>query len=134
MYDSLKLKCLSSAGNDGAGGGNFSNEAADGSRVQVTPYQGTTAGSQFNSSRGQDKTSNTLNRNGGNVEPSFTFKGRNYTVASYGAGAGQGGASSNKNGSNGTVPGGGGQSADDGGLTGYEGGDGAHGAFILYWY
>lgn len=133
-YTGLQLNVVTAAGTDGAGGGNFNTQAADGSGTRVTPITATGYGAFYNAAGGLDKTSTTGNRNGGSVLPSFTFNGRTYTVASYGAGAGQGGASSNKNGSVGAVPGGGGQSADNGGLTGYNGGNGAPGAAILYWY
>jgi hypothetical protein len=132
---SLRLIVLSQGGFDGAGGGNFNTEAADGCKVGVfdgrfndPPFANWLAG-------GVEGQSNTGNRNGGNVAATYTFNGRTYTAASYGPGAGQGGASSNKNGSAGSAPGGGGQSADNGGLTGFSGGRGASaGAFILYWY
>ena len=132
-YTSISIAVMANAGNDGAGGGNFSTEAADGSYTQVTPLPGG-AWWNGNNSQGLDKTSNTGNRNGGNVAAEFVFNGRTYTMASYGTNAGRGGATSNKNGGDGTRPGGGGQSADNGGLTGYNGGKGAHGAAILYWY
>jgi hypothetical protein len=131
---SIRLIVLSVPGFDGAGGGNFNTEAADGYAVGV--FDGTKNDAPYGRWHpgGVDGQSLSGNRNGGNVAASFTFNGRTYTLASYGAGAGQGGASSNKNGSNGTTPGGGGQSATDGGLTGYNGGRGAGGAFQLYWY
>jgi hypothetical protein len=131
---SLRLIVLSQAGYDGAGGGNFNTEAADGYKVGVfdgrfndPPFANWLAG-------GVEGQSLSGNRNGGNVAPTYTYNGRNYTLASYGAGAGQGGASSNKNGSAGIIPGGGGQSASDGSITGFSGGRGAGGAFICYWY
>lgn len=135
-YTGLYIAVMANAGSDGAGGGNFNTEAADGSYLQVTPLlaEGTGPWWNNNNSHGLDKTSNTGNRNGGNVAASFTFNGRTYTMASYGVNAGRGGATSNKNGGDGNRPGGGGQSADNGGLTGYSGGRGAHGAAILYWY
>ena len=136
LYTSLSIAVMANAGNDGVGGGNFNTEAADGSYMQVTPLHAGGPGAWWNgnSSHGLDKTSNTGNRNGGNVDATFVYNGRTYTMASYGTNAGRGGASSNKNGSDGSRPGGGGQSADNGGLTGYNGGNGAHGAAILYWY
>lgn len=135
-YTGLNINNGAKAGADGAGGGNFNTEAADGSAITIFPIHSPTQTSftGWTTAGGLDKTSNSGNRNGGNVAPTFTFNGRTYTLASYGAGAGQGGASSNKNGGPGARPGGGGQSADDGGLTGYNGGAGAHGAAILYWY
>lgn len=132
-YISLNVFQIRNAGYDGVGGGNFNTEAAYGSHITASGSSGS-GGNSKQGSNAAPKTSNTGNRNGGNVAPTFTFNGRTYTLASYGAGAGQGGASSNKNGSAGSPPGGGGQSADNGGLTGYEGGNGANGAFILYWY
>ena len=130
------MQMLTEAGWDGVGGGNFNTTAAGGCSWAGNVYNAAnTRIDTFGSgTRSTPMTSNTNNRNGGNVAPSFTFNGRTYTLASYGAGAGQGGASSNKNGSDGTRPGGGGQSADNGGLTGYNGGNGAQGAFRLYWY
>ena len=138
-YTSLLIVCNSVAGADGVGGGNFYTEAADGSTIRVFAQLPATGGGYstpviHNSGQGLDKTSNTGNRNGGNVATEFVFNGRTYTMASYGTNAGRGGASSNKNGIDGNRPGGGGQSADNGGLTGYNGGNGAHGAAILYWY
>lgn len=138
-YTSLSIVCNAVAGADGVGGGNFSTEAADGSTIRVFPQVpanggGYSTGAIRNSGQGLDKTSNTGNRNGGNVATEFVYNGRTYTMASYGTNAGRGGATSNKNGGDGTRPGGGGQSADNGGLTGYNGGKGAHGAAILYWY
>lgn len=135
-YTYVNLYIGLDAGFDGAGGGNFNTQAADGSRFYVKPSGDTAAniGPERSIAGGLDKTSGTGNRNGGSVAPSFVFNGRTYTLASYGAGAGQGGATGNKNGGPGSRPGGGGQSADNGGLTGYNGGNGAHGAAILYWY
>ena len=132
----LTMKMLTESSWDGVGGGNFNTEAAGGCSWEGILYNaGNTRINSFGSGvRADPKTSNTGNRNGGNVAAEFVFNGRTYTLASYGPNAGRGGASSNKNGSDGTRPGGGGQSADDGGLTGYSGGDGAQGAFILYWY
>ena len=136
LYTALDIAVMANAGNDGVGGGNFNTDAADGSYMQVTPRHAGGPGPWWNNnnSHGLDKTSNTNNRNGGNVAAEFVFNGRTYTMASYGTNAGRGGATSNKNGGDGTRPGGGGQSADNGGLTGYNGGKGAHGAAILYWY
>lgn len=133
-FDKVYIEVRASPSNDGAGGGNFNTEAAHGSPTVARPYQGSTVG-PFASDTGasQPMSSNTNNRNGGNVAE-FVFNGRTYTMASYGTNAGRGGATSNKNGGDGTRPGGGGQSADNGGLTGYSGGRGAHGAAILYWY
>lgn len=125
------------AGYDGVGGGNFNTDAADGSQIEIgyaSASNQTTSVTEYTVNGGLDKTSNTNNRNGGNVAETFTFNGRTYTLASYGVNAGRGGATSNKNGGPGNRPGGGGQSATDGGLTGYEGGAGAHGAVKLYWY
>jgi hypothetical protein len=130
----LKISRTSTGGQDGVGGGNFNTEAADGSPIEVERGGTQTNADRFRVAGGLDKTSNTNNRNGGNVPETFTFNGRTYTMASYGVNAGRGGATSNKNGGPGNAPGGGGQSADDGGLTGYNGGNGAHGAAILYWY
>lgn len=132
----LNINNGATAGADGAGGGNFNTDAADGSAVTIFPIYSPTQPS-YNGWRtpgGLDKNSNTGNRNGGNVAAEFVFNGRTYTMASYGANAGRGGATSNKNGGDGLRPGGGGQSADNGGLTGYNGGRGADGAAILYWY
>lgn len=134
-YVEVHLDWQPGAGQDGVGGGNFNTQAADGSILTVCGRMAGTEGPvRETTPKAQDKTSNTGNRNGGNVAPTFTFNGRTYTMASYGTNAGRGGASSNKNGSDGNAPGGGGQSADNGGLTGYNGGNGAHGAAILYWY
>ena len=139
-YTSLQIVCHAVAGSDSAGGGNFNTEAADGSIIRVFPQEyddftgGWSTGAIRNSDKGLDKTSNTNNRNGGNVPSEFVYNGRTYTMASYGTNAGRGGATSNKNGGAGNLPGGGGQSADNGGLTGYSGGVGARGAAILYWY
>ncbi len=134
----LLLTVDARAGYDGVGGGNFNTEAADGSEIEIgyaTASNQTTSDPRYLVTGGLDKTSNSGNRNGGTPAASFTFNGRTYTLASYGAGAGQGGASSNKNGSDGTRPGGGGQSGDHGTLAGgYNGGKGAHGAVKLYWY
>lgn len=134
-FTAVKIWIEAPPGADGVGGGNFSTAAADGSRLCIAGVKedgslsmwhgGSTAGTDGSSPNG---------RNGGNVPATYAFGGRTYTLASYGAGAGQGGASSNKNGSAGTTPGGGGQSADNGGLTGFSGGNGAHGAAKLYWY
>lgn len=131
----IRIAVGAPAGQDGVGGGNFNTEAADGSRILISCLE-SPGGlvSSFQSGQGLDKTSNTNNRNGGNVAAEFVFNGRTYTMASYGTNAGRGGATSNKNGGDGNRPGGGGQSADNGGLTGYNGGKGAHGAAILYWY
>jgi hypothetical protein len=140
-YHELWVQCNAVAGQDGVGGGNFSTEAADGSATRIVPRgrragepNATYVGPERTTGNSQDKTSNTGNRNGGNVDATFVYNGRTYTMASYGTNAGRGGATSNKNGGDGNRPGGGGQSADDGGLTGYNGGKGAHGAAILYWY
>ena len=133
-YTSLNVRQTSYSGQDGVGGGNFNTEAADGKYIIASGVQGGVGGNNKTGSSALDKTSNTNNRNGGNVPETFTFNGRTYTMASYGANAGRGGATSNKNGGPGNAPGGGGQSADNGGLTGYSGGNGANGAFILYWY
>jgi hypothetical protein len=138
-YNRLFLQWLTPPGGDGVGGGNFNTLAADGSYMTISPRDYASINAQKTGpirvgNRSLDQTSNTGNRNGGNVAESFTFNGRTYTMASYGTNAGRGGATSNKNGGPGNAPGGGGQSADNGGLTGYNGGDGAHGAAILYWY
>lgn len=131
----IRIAVGAPAGQDGVGGGNFNTEAADGSRIIISCLDSAlTLVASFQSNQGLDKTSNTNNRNGGNVAETFTFNGRTYTMASYGTNAGRGGATSNKNGGDGNRPGGGGQSADNGGLTGYNGGKGAHGAAQLYWY
>lgn len=132
----MVVKNDTKAGYDGVGGGNFNTEAARGCQMIAKAYSASTgAGSLTATTTSADvKASNTGNRNGGNVAASFTFNGRTYTLDSYGVNAGRGGATSNKNGGSGNAPGGGGQSADDGGLTGYNGGNGATGAFILYWY
>lgn len=134
-YTHVKIWNIAAPGTDGAGGGNFNTAAAKGSRIMVSGVKEDGTETVWVSNGAVDPgTSNTGNRNGGNVDPSYTFSGRTYTLASYGAGAGQGGASSNKNGSAGTAPGGGGQSADNGGLTGFAGGAGGHGAVKLYFY
>lgn len=131
----IRIAVGAPGGQDGAGGGNFNTEAADGSRILISCLDSALGlVSSFQSGQGLDKTSNTGNRNGGNVDATFVYNGRTYTMASYGTNAGRGGATSNKNGGDGNRPGGGGQSADNGGLTGYNGGRGAHGAAILYWY
>lgn len=138
-WNKIRINNNGRGGNDGVGGGNFNTEAADGCPIVARGCDGVndaTYGDRNYADTGsaQNKTSTNGTRNGGNVVPTFTFNGRTYTVASYGANAGLGGASSNKNGSQGYPPGGGGQSADNGGLTGYNGGNGATGAAILYWY
>jgi len=135
VYSAVRIYANSESGTDGVGGGNFNTQAADGSHIVINCLneRGTWAWAA-QSTGASDKTSNTGNRNGGNVATEFVFNGRTYTLASYGTNAGRGGASSNKNGGDGTRPGGGGQSADNGGLTGYSGGKGAHGAAQLYWY
>lgn len=134
-YTEIGIQWQLVPGKDGGGGGNFNTEAARGSYMSIYPRTGAPTGGN-----GPERTGASAmpmssgNRNGGNVAPTYIFNSRTYTLASYGTGAGQGGASSNKNGSDGTRPGGGGQSADNGGLTGYNGGNGAHGAALLYWY
>ena len=135
-YTGLNINNGAKGGADGAGGGNFNTEAADGSDITIFPIYSPTQSSftGWRTAGGLDKNSNTGNRNGGNVAAEFVFNGRTYTMASYGTNAGRGGATSNKNGGDGNRPGGGGQSADNGGLTGYNGGRGADGAAILYWY
>ena len=134
LYSHVKIWIEAAAGADGVGGGNFNNTAAAGSRIRVAGVRHDGTENSWINGAGGTAGGSPNGRNGGNVDPTFTWTGRTYTVASYGPGAGQGGAASNKNGSSGATPGGGGQSADNGGLTGYSGGNGAHGAVKIYWY
>ena len=135
-HDKIQISRNYETTSDGTGGGTIGTAGENGSEIIICPKRGAviTGALQFRISGGVRKGSTTGNRNGGNVAPTFTFNGRTYTLASYGAGAGQGGASSNKNGSGGARPGGGGQGGASGGLTGNAAGNGAHGACILYWY
>ena len=134
IYTHVKIWVEAAPGSDGVGGGNFNNQAAAGSRIRVSGIRINGTESIWINGAGGVAGGSPNGRNGGNVDPSFTWSGRTYTVASYGPGAGQGGATGNKNGGPGATPGGGGQSADNGGLTGYSGGNGAHGAVKIYWY
>lgn len=132
---SLGIVTSMSGSNDGKGGTSLTTAGNNGSFMSVTWNLANGGnGSGFASNYGLRKGSTTGNRNGGSVAPSFTYNGRTYTVASYGAGAGQGGAGSSNGGASGTIPGGGGQGGANGGLTGNGAGDGARGAVILYWY
>ena len=134
-YTQVYIGWWTPSGQDGVGGGNFNTEAADGSTISVTALpEATGSPGKLTSTNGRDKTSNTGNRNGGNVATEFVFNGRTYPMGGTRTTPGRGGATSNKNGGDANAPGGGGQSADNGGLTGYDGGKGAHGAAILYWY
>lgn len=133
LYTHVKIWVEAAPGSDGVGGGNFNTTAAAGSRIRVVGVRKDSTEANWINGAGGTAGGSPNGRNGGNVDPSFVWSGRTYTVASYGPGAGQGGASSNKNGASGATPGGGGQSADNGGLTGYSGGAGGHGAVKIYW-